>query len=519
MNRNRTAKQVSYTLAAGIMAGAAALTGTAAPLAGASAVLSSAKVDTASEDASQASGVNSYSTTAGVTSVIARMVASANTDAVAKISSSATALVAAGQTAAGQTAISSAVASGTDAAAMVSAVSNAVADGTIAAGDTAAAGSAAEAAASVAADASSDTVPAAGQTTADTAAAGGAGASSISTSVSSVNTDGTAAADAEAAAAAAPASEFSNIAVSQVSNYVNVRSAASEDSEIVGKLYNNCAATVEATEGDWYKITSGNCTGYVKSEFVVVGDEALSRSVGTRYATVTTETLYVRKEPSTEATCLGMVPGGDDLVVTDESTKDQGWIKVSFEDGEAYVSADYVELSTEYNYAETVEEERARLEAEEAEKKAAAKAAEEAVKKNSSKSSSSSSSSSSGSKSYSAPSGSGGSSVVAYAKQFVGNPYVYGGTSLTNGADCSGFVMSVYKQFGVSLPHSSRADRSVGYAVSTSDMQPGDIVCYSGHVAIYAGNGQIVHAQSKRTGIVVSNVGSSGKILAVRRIF
>ena len=79
--------------------------------------------------------------------------------------------------------------------------------------------------------------------------------------------------------------------------------------------------------------------------------------------------------------------------------------------------------------------------------------------------------------------------------------------------------MSVYKQFGVSLPHSSRADRSVGYAVSTSEMQPGDIVCYSGHVAIYAGNGQIVHAQSKRTGIVVSNVGSSGKILAVRRIF
>lgn len=514
MNRNRTAKQVSYTLAAGIMAGTAALTGTAAPLAGASAVLSSAKVDPASEDASSStSSADSYSTTAGVTSEIARMVASANTVAVAKISSSATALVASGQTGAAQAAGGTAAAS-TDTASMVSAVSSTVADGVAAAGDTASASTAS--AAAPAAGAAADTASAAGQASAATASAGSAGASSISTSTASVNTDWTAAAE---TAAAAPASEFSNIAVSQVSNYVNVRSAASEDSEVVGKLYNNCAAKVEATEGDWYKITSGNCTGYVKSEFVVVGDEALSRSVGTRYATVTTETLYVRKEPSTDATCLGMVPGGDDLVVTDESMKDQGWVKVSFEDGEAYVSADYVELSTEYKYAETVAEEKARLEAEEAEKKAAAKAAEEATKKSSSKSSSSSSSSSSGSKSYSAPSGSGGSSVVAYAKQFVGNPYVYGGTSLTNGADCSGFVMSVYKQFGVSLPHSSRADRSVGYAVSTSEMQPGDIVCYSGHVAIYAGNGQIVHAQSKRTGIVVSNVGSSGKILAVRRIF
>lgn len=513
MNRNRTAKQVSYTLAAGIMVGAAALTGTAAPLAGASAVLSAANVDTTSGDASDRTfGANTYSTTAGVTSVIARMVASANTDAVARISSSVTTLVAAGTAAAGQSAGGTAVSS-TDAAAMVSAVSSTVADGAAAAGGAATAGSAVAADASAATGTAAATGAAAGQTSGSAVPAGGAAATAVSSSTASVNTDGTAAAAQEAA----PASEFSNIAVSQVSNYVNVRSAASEDSEVVGKLYNNCAAKVEATEGDWYKITSGNCTGYVKSEFVVVGDEALSRSVGTRYATVTTEILYVRKEPSTDATCLGMVPGGDDLVVTDESTRDQGWIKVSFEDGEAYVSADYVELSTEYNYAETVAEEKARLEAEEAEKKAAAKAAEEATKKSSSKSSSSSSSS--GSKSYSAPSGSGGSSVVAYAKQFVGNPYVYGGTSLTNGADCSGFVMSVYKQFGVSLPHSSRADRSVGYAVSTSEMQPGDIVCYSGHVAIYAGNGQIVHAQSKRTGIVVSNVGSSGKILAVRRIF
>ena len=112
-----------------------------------------------------------------------------------------------------------------------------------------------------------------------------------------------------------------------------------------------------------------------------------------------------------------------------------------------------------------------------------------------------------------------GNAVVDYAMQFVGNPYVYGGTSLTNGADCSGFVMSVYKNFGVSLPHSSSADRSQGYDVGgLANAQPGDIVCYSGHVGIYAGNGQIVHASTSKTGIIVSNA-NYRNVLAVRRIF
>ena len=115
--------------------------------------------------------------------------------------------------------------------------------------------------------------------------------------------------------------------------------------------------------------------------------------------------------------------------------------------------------------------------------------------------------------------GSLGSAVASFATQFVGNPYVYGGTSLTNGADCSGFVMSVYKNFGVSLPHSSSADRHVGYAVdSLAEAQPGDLICYSGHVGIYIGGGQIVHASTAATGIKISNADYRTPV-AIRRIF
>ncbi len=319
-------------------------------------------------------------------------------------------------------------------------------------------------------------------------------------------------------AAPVVASEYADIAVAQVDDYVNVRSTPSEEGEIVGKLYNNSAATVVSAENGWSQITSGNVQGYVKSEFVVVGDEALSKSVSRRVAQVTSaDMLRVRASATTDSDVLGNVPNGEYITVIDESVP--GWIGVSIEEGTGYVSSEFVTLSTEYTYAESKAEEEARLAKEEAERKAAAEAAEAARKKSESASSSKSSSSKNSNKTYNAPSGSNGSAVVSYAEQFVGNPYVYGGTSLTNGADCSGFVMSVYSQFGVSLPHSSSAMRSCGYEVDPSEMQPGDIICYSGHVAIYAGNNTIVHAATPSSGIKYTSPANYNPIITVRRIY
>lgn len=272
--------------------------------------------------------------------------------------------------------------------------------------------------------------------------------------------------------------DLAHTAIAQVDNYVNVRKSADETSEAVGKLYADAVAAVQSEENGWYKIKSGTVEGYVKAEYVAVGDEALIMSAAKTVATVKTTTLNVRSESSTDASIVSQAGEGWELTVVDQSQN--GWVKVKTEAGIGYVSSEYVEVSTKFKTAlSKAEEERERM------KTAAGK----------------------------------GQALVSYASQFVGNPYVYGGTSLTRGADCSGFVMAVYAHYGVSLPHSSSALRSVGISVKRSEVRPGDIICYKGHVGIYAGNNTLIHASSPETGIKYTSPIDYKKIVAIRRIF
>ena len=327
--------------------------------------------------------------------------------------------------------------------------------------------------------------------------------------------------------------------IADVTDYVNIRSEANEESDILGKLYDKSVGTYVEENGEWIQVESGSVKGYVKAEYVLTGEEARKRAdeVGTRLAEVTTTSLKVRKEATTDSDVLGLIPDGDILSVKEEL---DGWIKVSIEEGEGYVSTDYLNVYTENVKAESVEEERIRLEKEETERRKAEEAANKALQERESAkkaaekatakkptiqalsiaSKKQESVASSSLADQQAPTGNAslGQQIASYGLQFVGNPYVFGGTSLTDGTDCSGFVKSVYAHFGISLPRTSGEQGSSGRNVgSIGNAQPGDLVWYSGHIAIYIGNGNVVHASNEKEGIKVSNA-AYRNVLGVRRI-
>lgn len=340
---------------------------------------------------------------------------------------------------------------------------------------------------------------------------------------------------------------YSHIAVSQVTDYVNIREQANTSSRIVGKIYNNCAAvieeTVEGEGGSWYRIHSGTVSGYIKAQYFITGEEAekLAQSIGREFATVNTGNLRLREQPDLNSNVLTILSQGARYVVLGEEGI---FYKVEVDaDLVGYVAQEYCQTEVEFDEAVSLEEERQRL-AEENQRKEEAKnaiAAWEQVRQTEAMNSGSSASEmliaanpvqSDNSHQASAPlpaaePGAGGAvagmpgpgsaavvsatrtAIVAYARQFLGNPYVYGGTSLTNGADCSGFTQGVFANFGITTGRSSRDQAERGREIAIDAAQPGDLLFYASgntinHVALYIGGGQVIHASNSTTGIIIS---------------
>lgn len=351
---------------------------------------------------------------------------------------------------------------------------------------------------------------------------------------------------------AAQKSDFENIAVSQVTGYVNIRERATTDSNIVGKIYNNCAATIEETVegegGSWYKIKSGTVEGYIKAQYFITGEaaEQLAQQIGREFATVNADNLRLRERPDLTSEVLTMLSQGARYVVLAE---EGDFFKVAIDsDMEGYIARSYCKTTVEFDQAVSLQEERDRLEEEATRKREAetAIAALEQVKQNEANRGSQGGATASteliiaanpeksnNDQKVSAPTpaaaGSGGASpvigasgpgsvavasatrtaIVAYAKQFLGNPYVYGGTSLTNGADCSGFTQAIFAHFGITTGRSSRDQAVKARQISLDAIQPGDLLFYASgdyinHVAIYIGGGQVIHASNETTGIIIS---------------
>lgn len=312
---------------------------------------------------------------------------------------------------------------------------------------------------------------------------------------------------------------YDNLGVSNVSNYLNVRDNPDEKTgKIIAKLPSNAGCDILETPKDgWYKVRSGKITGYVKSEFILTGQAAKDKAmqVSQLMAIANTDGVNVRSEPNTNSSIWTQISNSERFLVADQQ---DGWVEIELDDSKAYISSDYVDVKYGLNeaikYTPIVE----------------TPATGGTTSKPSKGNTSSKPSGNKNNNNNNAAAGSGAGSVSSkraqianYAVQFVGNPYVWGGTSLTSGTDCSGFTMSVMAKFGVSLPHNSGSQSQRGKSISSSQMRPGDLVFYSGsggginHVAIYIGNGQVCHASNKKSGIKISswNYRSPSKIVNV----
>ncbi|MBS6953257.1 MAG: SH3 domain-containing protein [Enterocloster asparagiformis] len=276
--------------------------------------------------------------------------------------------------------------------------------------------------------------------------------------------------------------QYDNLVISKVNNYLNVRAEPKSDGKIIGKMTSKAAGEILETLDGWYKIKSGPITGYITADpqYTATGQEAkdIAMQTATLRAVINTDVLNVRTEPSTDAKIWTQIVKDERYPVLAQL---DGWVQIELDsvDEEDGSEGDKAYISTRDNNVEV------RYALNEAIKFSPAEEAANAAASRRSK-------------------------VVNYALQFVGNPYVWGGTSLTKGADCSGFTMQVMRQFGVSLPHYSGAQAKMGKPVKSSEMRPGDLIFYANsggtinHVAMYIGNGQIVHAASRKSGIKIS---------------
>lgn len=290
---------------------------------------------------------------------------------------------------------------------------------------------------------------------------------------------------------------FEGKCLANIEEAVDVYEQASETSTRKGSFPVNAIAKVVEKGKTWTKIESGITMGYVKNEYLLFGDDAgeYAKENCTEIATVKATTVYLRKKPDEGSESLTTLSKGESYEVIQTEDEFDGWIYIQIDsDVEGYVTADYMDIS--YGFAQAVstaeEEEIRKKERDEEEARQA-----ELAKTNTVLSVVDTT----------------GTNIISYALQFLGNPYVYGGTSLTNGTDCSGFTMRIYEHFGYTLPRTAEQQMNATQRVDLDAIQPGDLLFYQdssgsiGHVTMYIGGNQVVHASSSTTGIIVSNIG------------